>query len=80
MIKTGAAEYTSRMQLVEAHLGYLLIAISAIAVVLGLAATVLAARLMLAMDKAANDPVFRSSHRTRRPRTRTGPARVYLVS
>ena len=68
------------MTLIEAHLGYLLIAISAVAVVLGITASVLAARLMLAMDRAANDPVFRSSHSTRRPRTRTGRARVYLVS
>jgi len=68
------------MHLMEAHLGYLLIAISAVAVVLGVAASVLAARLMLELDKPANDPVYRHTHRIRKPRTRNGPARVYLVS
>ena len=67
------------MQLLDAYLGHLLIAICVLAVVLGITASLLAARLMLAMDNAANDPVYRKSHRTRNPRTRHGPARVFPV-
>ena len=44
---------------------------------LGVASKVLAARLLLSLERAANDPVFRRSYRTRiRPQER----RPYAVS
>ena len=47
----------------------LLTVLAAMAVVLGVLAKVLAVRLLMDLDRAANDAVYRRSHTTRRART-----------
>ena len=53
------------MSLLDAHLGSILLALALLAMVLGIAANVLAARLLLGAGQASNDPVFRRAYRTR---------------
>lgn len=64
----------------ETHLGSVLFAICAVAMVLGIAASVLAARLMLALDNAANDSVYRRSYRTPVRRAPGRRARLHLAA
>ena len=64
----------------ETHLGAILVAICAVAMALGILASVLAARLMLALDNAANDPVYRRSYRTPVRRARGSRARLHLAA
>ena len=51
---------------VDALIAPLLTVLAAMAVVLGVLAKVLAVRLLMDLDRAANDPVFRRSHRAAR--------------
>ena len=79
LINSRRLDYTKSMPLTEAHFGPLLIARAVIAVLLGLAANLLAARLLLDSGKAANDPAWQQrtvAYRTRRPATRGGPTRL----
>ncbi len=65
----------------ETHLGAILVAICAVAMALGILASVLAARLMLALDNAAaNDPVYRRSYRTPIRRARRSRAHLHLAA
>jgi hypothetical protein len=64
------------MALLDAHLGSILIALALLAVVLGIAAQVLAARLLLRAGQASNDPVFRRSHSVRPARVGRGRLRL----
>ena len=67
------------MLLLDAHLGYLLIALAVLAVALGITAHVLAARLLLGLDRPpANDPVYRRACRT--PARRAGRGRLTLAA
>jgi hypothetical protein len=50
---------------IDALIAPLLTGLAALAVVLGVLAKVLAVRLLMDLDRAANDPVYRRSHRTR---------------
>ena len=50
---------------IDALIAPLLTGLAAMAVALGVLAKVLAVRLLMDLDRAANDPVFRRSHRTR---------------
>lgn len=81
LIGPGGRDYTSRMSLpdlvfLETHLGSVLVAIAALAVVLGVAANLVAARLLLGLGRAANDPVYRRTYRT--PVRRTPGSRAHL--
>ena len=74
------------MPALDALIPPLLMVMAAAAVVLGLAAKILAARLLLDLDRADNDPVFRRSHRIRLAGTHVaahageGRARLYVVT
>ncbi len=65
------------MPLLDALAGILPALLGGLAVALGVASKVLAARLLLSLDRAANDPVFRRSYRTR---IRREERRPYAVS
>lgn len=80
LIGAGGRAYTWPMAFLDAHLGTLLVAICALAMVLGIVASALAMRLMLALDNAANDPVYRRSHRTRVRRDPGARARLHLAA
>lgn len=73
LINDRQRDYTQSMPLTEAHVVPLLVALAVIAIVLGIAAHLLAVRLLLDCGKAANDPAWRReriSHRARRPAAR----------
>ena len=68
------------MSLLDAHLGSILAGLALVAVVLGIAAKVLAARLLMGVGQASNDPVFRRSYRTRIARETRGRPHLRLAS
>ena len=59
---------------IDALIAPLLTGLAALAVVLGVLAKVLAVRLLMDLDRAANDPIYRRSHRAQ-----TAKSALYAV-
>ncbi len=68
------------MPFLDAHASTILVIFAVLAVTLGLAAHVLAIRLLLVRDKPANDEVYRRSFRVRPRRDAAARVRLFLAS